>query len=163
MAETADPARALIKEEAKKLKGAARRKYIAKVTLDLLNGSPRRAEREFGWGRETVRKGLRELETRIRCVDNFSARGNKKTEEKNPELLYDIDIILNFDGRLNPGFRAYFPGGKIHPRSVRRVLVEEFEYRDQELPTETTIASMLCRLGYRLDGGRRCPRQRECK
>lgn len=147
-----EPIKMVIKSAARRLRGVEKRAFIAEVTLELLGGNARKAEREFGWGRETVRKGLRELATRIRCVDNYGARGNKKTEEKFPGLLYDLDIILGFDGRLNPEFRSYFPGGKISPRSVRAVLIREFEYPDDQLPNENTIGNMLGRLGYRCSG-----------
>jgi len=36
------------------LSGAAKREYIAETTIELLDKSNRKAEREFGWGRETV-------------------------------------------------------------------------------------------------------------
>jgi hypothetical protein len=36
----------------------------------------------FGWGRTTVKKGIHELATEIKCIDIYSARGNKKNEEK---------------------------------------------------------------------------------
>ncbi|PXF61664.1 MAG: hypothetical protein C4B59_03705 [Candidatus Methanogaster sp.] len=85
--------KSIIKNTAEKLSGFKRRIYIAEITIELLDKSARKAEREFGWGRKTVEKGMMELTTGIRCVDNYSARGNKKTEEKMPELGggYTID------------------------------------------------------------------------
>ena len=74
--------KAILEETAKKLSGAKRREYIAMVTIELLDGNTRKAERVFGWGRTTVKKGIRELATEIKCIDIYSARGNKKTEEK---------------------------------------------------------------------------------
>jgi len=53
----------IIKDAAKKLTGFKRRRFQAKVTQKLLDGSARKAERIFGWGRKTVEKGLKELET----------------------------------------------------------------------------------------------------
>ena len=74
--------KAILEETAKKLSGAKRREYIAMITNELLDGNARKAERVFGWGRTTVKKGIRELATEIKCIDIYSARGNKKTEEK---------------------------------------------------------------------------------
>lgn len=70
---------AMFKRAAKLLSGAKRRKYIAEVTQEFLDGNARQAERVFGWGRNTVVKGLRELATGIECLDNYSGRGNRST------------------------------------------------------------------------------------
>ena len=72
--EISDTLRSIIKNTAKKLSGAAKREYVAEITLELLDGSDRKAESELGWSREMVKKGRMELTTNIRCVDNYSAR-----------------------------------------------------------------------------------------
>ena len=84
-----------IKDAASKLTGAKRRAFQAQVTLDDLEGRARRAERVFGWGRNTVELGLHELWTGIVCLGNFSARGNKKTEEKHVQLEQDIRALAD--------------------------------------------------------------------
>ncbi len=84
--EISETLKSIIKNTADNLSGFKRRTYIAEITIELLDKNTRKAEREFGWGRDTVEKGMMELTTGIRCVDNYSARGNKKTEEKMPEL-----------------------------------------------------------------------------
>ena len=49
-----------IKSAARKLQGAARRVFQAEATRDDCKGSPRMAERKFGWSRHAVQKGLDE-------------------------------------------------------------------------------------------------------
>lgn len=149
MSEISEEVRAIIKKTAKKLTGSQRREFIAEITNELFGGSARKAEREFGWGRATVHKGIRELATGIECLDNYSARGKKKTEEKTPQLIADIQSIFDKDGQLVPEFKSEFPHGKITARAVRRVLVKRFGYRDDQLPSENTIGNILNRLGYR--------------
>ena len=73
---------ATFKDAARKLTGPKRRAFEAQVTLDYLDGSIWKAETVFGWSHHTVALGLNELRTGITCVDNFSARGNRKTEAK---------------------------------------------------------------------------------
>ena len=75
-----EAARAILEETAKKLSGAKRGEYITGITNELLDGNARKAERVFGWGRTTVKKGIRELATEIKCIDICSARGNKNFE-----------------------------------------------------------------------------------
>ena len=81
---------ATIKDAAKKLTGPKRRAFQAQVCIDYVKSKPYLAERTFGWDRNTVALGLNELRTGIVCVDNFKARGNKKTEAKYPQLEIDI-------------------------------------------------------------------------
>ena len=51
---------ALIRSGARRLTGYQRRLFQAEVATALCGGSARQAERRFGWGRETVEKGLHE-------------------------------------------------------------------------------------------------------
>jgi len=51
---------ALIGSGARRLTGYQRRLFMAEVATELCDGSARQAERRFGWGRETVLKGLHE-------------------------------------------------------------------------------------------------------
>ncbi len=57
------------------LKGSDRRLFMAKIVRLMGRGGQRRAELELGWNRETIRKGTRELDSGIRCTDNYSGRG----------------------------------------------------------------------------------------
>ena len=81
---------ATMKDAANKLTGTKRRAFQAQVTIDYLDSRPRLAERTFGWDRKAVGQGLHELRKGIICIDNFKARGNKKTEDKNRQLEADI-------------------------------------------------------------------------
>ncbi len=146
-----EPVVATIKNAAKKLTGPKRRRFMAETTLELLEGSPTKAERTFGWGRETVRKGLKELETGIICVDNYRGRGNKKTEDKIPSLKRDIKKILTpyakvVDSSVNPPVIDV----KLTVKMIRKTLIEKKSYTDKQLPAERTFLDILKRLGYRL-------------
>ena len=52
-----------LKDAAKKLTGSKKRAFMAKVTIDYLDSSPRKAETKLGWSREAIATGLKELET----------------------------------------------------------------------------------------------------
>ncbi|MCD4844882.1 MAG: hypothetical protein K8R25_10390, partial [Methanosarcinales archaeon] len=68
ISEITEDIKSIIKNAANKMSGAKRREYIGKTTIKLLDGNARKAEREFGWGRETVKTGMAELTTGIRCL-----------------------------------------------------------------------------------------------
>ena len=74
----------LIKDACKRLTGYKRRAYQADITMEYFDGSAYKAEREMGWGRECVTKGLREAHSGIRCVDNYQGRGRKKKKTQFP-------------------------------------------------------------------------------
>jgi len=65
----------LLASAAKRLKGNQRRQFQAEVCTKLCSGSPRKAEQYFGWGRETVSKGLREQSGEIEVVEHALRRG----------------------------------------------------------------------------------------
>ena len=71
----------LLTSTVKNLKGCARRLFLAQSVNALGEGGQRQAQRELGWNRNTIRKGMHELESGITCIDNLSARGRKRAEE----------------------------------------------------------------------------------
>ncbi len=68
---------------------------MGEVALTLLDGSPRLAEQVFGWNRKTVETGIHEFRSGFRCVDNIAGRRRKKIEEKQPQLLPDIQRLVD--------------------------------------------------------------------
>lgn len=150
MNELTDRHIATIKDAARKLTGAKRRAFQAQVALDYLEGSARGAEAVFGWSRRTVRLGLNEQRTGIVCVENFTARGNHKSEDKHPELEADIRALAEPESQADPKFQSPFKYTRLTARALRQALVEQKGWRDEELPCENTLGQILNRLGYRL-------------
>ncbi len=101
-----DTLKALLSDTAKTLKGSARRVFMARTVKELGPGGQRRAERELGWSRAIIRKGARELESGVPIQDNFSARGRKRAEEHLPNLLTDIQDIVDGQSQTDPQFRT---------------------------------------------------------
>lgn len=66
---------------------------LAQTVQALGEGGKLLAERELGWNRGTIRKGMHEVEHGIVCVDAFSSRGRKRSEDHLPNLLSDITAI----------------------------------------------------------------------
>ena len=139
-----------IKDAAKKLAGAKRRAFPAQVSIDYLNSKPRLAEKTFGWDRRTVALGLNELRTGIVCVDNFKGRGNKKTELKAPQLEVDIVSLAEPQSQIDPKFQTVFKYTRITAKGMRKALIANKGWKDEDLPCEKTIGNILNRLGYRL-------------
>lgn len=140
----------IIKDAAKRLTGFKRREYQAKITSDYFGGSARKAEREMGWGRECVEKGLKEIKTGIRCADNYQGRGEKRTEDKIPGLSEDIKSLAERETQADPAMKSSLTYTRITGKAMREALIKEKGYSDEELPTAKTVGNILNRLGYNL-------------
>ena len=139
-----------LKDAAKKLTGSKKRAFMAQVTMDYWNSSPRKAETELGWSRRAIATGLKELETGIVCVDNYQGRGRKKTEELLPNVESDIRDLIDNYSQADPKFKSSFKYTKVSGKRVREALISEKGYSDEELPCRQTIGEILNRMGYRL-------------
>lgn len=146
--ELTDSVKALLSDTAKALKGSARRLFMARTVKELGAGGQRRAERELGWSRGTIRKGTHELERGVTCVDNFAARGRKRAEDHLPNLLTDITAIVDSQSQTDPQFRTNRLYTRLSAAEVRRQLIAHYGYTDDELPTAETIGAKLNALGY---------------
>src|ERR1700682_4058428 len=88
------------------LKGSERRRFMARTVLLLGYGGQRRAERELGWNRNTLVKGMHEVRTGIVCLDAFSQRGRLRVEERLPQFLDDVKDIVDSQSQTDPRFRT---------------------------------------------------------
>jgi hypothetical protein len=146
--ELTDALKTLFIDTAKRLHGSARRQFMARTVQALGPGGQRRAERELGWGRPTIRKGMRELTSGFTCVDAFNARGRKRAEEHLPHLLADITAIVDSQSQADPQFRTTRLYTRLSAAEVRRQLIAQKGYTDVQLPTVETIGAKLNALGY---------------
>lgn len=140
---------ALIRSGARRLTGYQRRLFQAEVTVELCDGSPRLAERRFGWGRDTVEKGLHELRSGIRCRENFAAKGRKRSEAKDPQLAADIRTIVEPHAYADPELKSARRYANLSAAEVRAALKTR-GYAEEDLPSERTMRDILNRMNYRL-------------
>lgn len=146
--ELTDTLKVLFVETAKTLKGQERRRFMARTVRELGQGGQRLAERELGWNRVTLRKGLHELDSGFVCLDDLSARRRKYAEEHLPTLLDDLRAIVDSQSQTDPQFRTNRLYTRISAAEVRRQLIVQKGYTNAQLPTERTIATKLRNLGY---------------
>ena len=142
--------KSLFKDTAKQLKGTERRQFMAKVVRELGSGGYTLAERELGWNRCTIRKGMGELLSGIPIRDAFEQRGRKPVEEHLPHLLDDIRAIVEPHTQADPSLQTQRLYTRISATEVRRQLIAQKGYSDEELPTAEVIRQRLNRMGYTL-------------
>lgn len=137
---------------AKQLRGSSRRMFLAEVCETLCEGNSRRAESRFGWGRETVEKGMTE---RARTEEERAAQpssgnqGRKRWEELHPQLAVDIRLIVEPHTHTDPELKTERLYTNLSAAEVREALVGK-GYREEELPSERTLRDILNRMNYRL-------------
>lgn len=137
-------------ETAKQLKGSERRKFMARIVKSLGYGGQRQAQRELGWDRNTIRKGTRELESGIDCIDAYNARGRKRAEEHLPHLLDDMRTIVDGQSQTDATFATNRLYTRLSVAEVRQQLMVRKGYTDAELPTAETLRVKLNEMGYHL-------------
>jgi len=146
--ELTDSLKALFIETAATLRGSERRRFMARTVQELGPGGQRRAERELGWCRGTIRKGQHELTSGFTCADAYHARGRQRAEAHLPTLLADITAIVDSQSQADPQFRTTRLYTRLTAAEVRRQLILQKGYTDEELPTAETIGTKLNALGY---------------
>jgi hypothetical protein len=145
----ADRFDALLRSGARRLTGYQRRLFQAEVATELCGGSARLAERRFGWGRDTVEKGLHESRSGMRCLEDFAARGRRRSEDKDPRLAADIRAVVEPQAYADPELKSDRRYTNLSAAEVREALVER-GYSKAELPSERTTRDILNRMNYRL-------------
>jgi hypothetical protein len=140
----------LIRSAAQRLRGHQRRLFQAEVTHALCGGSPRAAERRFGWGRDCVEKGLHEAGSGLRCVENFAAKGAVPCEVKDPQLAADIRAVVEPHTQADPELKSSRRYTNLSAREVLEALKRQKGYNDDRLPKERTMRDILNRMGYRI-------------
>ncbi len=146
--ELTEPVKGLLQAAAGALRGSARRRFLARTVAELGPGGQRRAERELGWSRVTIRKGQRELASGVTCVDAFALRGRKRAEVHLPRLLADLEAIVGGQSQADPSFRTTRLYTRLTAGEVRRQLIARHGYTDAGLPCVQTIGAKLNALGY---------------
>ena len=145
-----EPYDALLQTAAQRLRGHQRRLFLAEVTLRLCEGNTRQAERRFGWGRETVAKGLHELQQGIRCLENFAARGRPRWEEEDPRRAADIRALVEPHTQADPELRSARRYTNLTAAETLGLLRSTKGYAADDLPSERSMREILNRMGYRL-------------
>jgi hypothetical protein len=139
-----------IRLAASRMSGFQRRGFMAEMSLKYCDGSPRLTESVFGWSRDTVETGLGEKRTGILCIGFQSSRcGNKPWEEKHPGMAEFLCKIAEDQSQQDPTFQSSMAFTRLTTQSALNALVEA-RFSGSDLPSLSSMAEILNRLGYRL-------------
>jgi len=135
---------------ASKMSGPQRRAFEAEMTLKYCGGKPLLAETIFGWGRHTVEVGLAERRTGIMCLGAPSAfSGRNRWEDEQPEAAEDLRRLAEAHAQQDPTFRTTLASTRLTAQAALEALRAQ-GYREDHLPSPSTMAEGLNRIGFRL-------------
>jgi hypothetical protein len=135
---------------ASNMTGPKRRAFEAEMTLKYCEGNPLMAEAVLGWGRQTVALGLAERRTGIICLGAQSAfSGRKRWEEQYPQVAQVLRQLAEAHAQQDPTFRTSLTYTRLTAQAALNALREQ-GYREDQLPSPTTMAEALNRTGFRL-------------
>jgi hypothetical protein len=130
--------------------GPKRRAFEAEMTIKYCEGNPLMAEAVFGWGRQTVALGLAERRTGIICLGAQAAcSGRKRWEEQHPQAAQALRQLAEAHAQQDPTFRTSVTYTRLTAQAALNALTEQ-GYREDQLPSPTTMAEVLNRMGFRL-------------
>lgn len=139
-----------IRLAASKMHGAERRAFIAEMTLKYCEGNARKAETIFGWNRNMIETGLGEKRTGIVCLGAQSARsGRILWEEREPEAAEALRKVAEEHSQQDPTFRSTVAYTRLTAKAAITALNEK-GFAEEQLPSPSSMADILDRMGYRL-------------
>jgi Rhodopirellula transposase DDE domain len=135
---------------ASKMTGPTRRAFQAEMTVKYCGGNPLLAETIFGWGRHTVEVGLGERRTGIMCLGAQSAfSGRKRWEATHPEAAEALSRLAEAHAQQDPTFRTTLAYTRLTAKAALEALGAQ-GYSAEQLPSPSTMAEVLNRMGFRL-------------
>ena len=135
---------------ASKMTGPTRRAFQAEMALKYCGGNPLLAETIFGWGRHTVEVGLAERRTGIMCLGAQAAfSGRKRWEDTHPEAAAALSRLAEAHAQQDPTFRTTLAYTRLTAQAALEAL-RAHGYGTDQLPSPSTMAEGLNRMGFRL-------------
>jgi len=127
-----------------------KRSFMAEMTIKYCDGKSRKAESVFGWGRNIVETGLGEIRTGIICLGSQPACcGRKLWEEKEPQAAEALNSIADIHSQQDPAFSSAIKYTRLTAKEAI-IQLKEQGFKNEQLPSPSTMAEVLNRLGYRL-------------
>jgi len=135
---------------ASQLTGPKRRAFEAEMTLKYCEGNALMAEAIFGWGRQTVALGLGERRTGIICLGAQAAfSGRNRWEEQHPQVAQALRQLAEAHAQQDPTFRTCLTYTRLTAQAALEALRDQ-RYGAEQLPSPSTMAAVLNRMGFRL-------------
>jgi hypothetical protein len=135
---------------ASQMSGPKRRAFEAEMAVKYCGGNPLRAETLFGWGRQTVALGLAERRTGLLCLGAQSTfSGRKRWEDQSQQAAAALRQLAEAHAQQDPTFRTSLTYTRLTAQAALKALSAQ-GYSAEPLPSPSTMAEVLNRMGFRL-------------
>jgi hypothetical protein len=132
------------------MRGAARRRFQAEMTLKYCDGSARKGESVFGWKRQSIATGLGEQRSGLECVGaqgQFS--GIQCWETREVQAAAVLGQFAEAHSQQDPTFSRSIAYTRLTAAAALAHLKSE-GFSAAQLPSPSTMSVVLNRMGYRL-------------
>ena len=120
------------------------------MTWKYCGGHALMAEAVCGWSRQTVARGLGARRPGIMCLGAPAAfRGRKRWEEQHPHVAQALRQLAEAQAQQDPTFRTCLTYTRLTAQAALEALRDQ-GYGAEPLPSPSTMAAVLNRLGFRL-------------
>lgn len=116
-----------------------RRKFLSQIAINIGYWWASLVSSTFKVGRDTLRKWIKEIKSWIKSPDNLASRWRKSSESKLPNLLKDIQNIIDYASQIDPKFKSTRLYTRLTQEEIRNQLIIQKWYKEEELPTARTI------------------------
>ena len=141
---------AALRLAASQMSGPQRRAFEAAMAVTYCGGTPLLAATLCGWGRQTVALGLAERRTGLLGLGAQSAfSGRKRWEDRHQQVAATLRQLADAHAPQDPTFRTRFPSTRLTAPAALQALREQGESAEP-LPSPSTMAAVLHRMGFRL-------------
>jgi hypothetical protein len=135
---------------ARQMKGAARRRFQAEMTLKYCGGSARKGEAVFGWKRSSIATGLGEKRSGLECVGAQGVfSGIQCWETREVEAAEVLRQFAEAHSQQDPTFSSMIAYTRLTAAAAIAHLKSE-GFSASQLPCPSTMSLVLNRMGYRL-------------
>ena len=119
------------------------------MPLKYCGGNALMAAAVFGWGRQTVARGLGERRPGSMCLGAHAAfSGRKRWEEQHPQVAQALRQLAEAQAQQAPTFRPCLTSSRLTAPAALEALREQ-GYEAEQLPAPRPMAAVLNRRGFR--------------
>ena len=132
------------------MRGVARRRFQAEMTLKYCDGSARKGETVFGWKRSSIATGLGEKRSGLECVGAQGAfSGIQCWETREVAAAKVLRQFAEAHAQQDPTFSSTIAYTRLTAAAAIAHLKSE-GFSAAQLPSPSTMSLVLNRMGYRL-------------
>jgi hypothetical protein len=139
-----------LRRASSQMRGVARRRFQAEMTLKYCDGSARKGETVFGWKRRSIATGLGEKRSGLECVGAQGAfSGIQCWETREVAAAKVLRQFAEAHSQQDPTFSSTIAYTRLTAAAAIAHLKSE-GFSAAQLPSPSTMSLVLNRMGYRL-------------